>query len=331
MQHYRYRDSRKRRYAPSHGRWTWIFFLIVSCVVVVGLGVCLIYPLLASKEKHPSPDTTQVFAPISGVQTQLEYRTVKYTQDQVHRGELILVNNDNLCRFLEDSNLVSVYEEKGEGYKVSDTTVKVQKSVITPLNEMMRDFQHLTGYDEVMVASGYRSKEHQTRIFNNNALQDGLTEAEKWIARPGGSEHHTGYVVDLSIYTDQGLSLDYDGTEECRWINANCQEYGFVVRYPEDKTKVTGIDYEPWHFRYVGKPHAIVMTEQHLCLEEYIEYIKQYPVDEGHLQVTDGDGVTYEIYYVPAEGESTDVFVPKDKEYQVSGNNVDGFIVTVTL
>ena len=153
MQHYRYRDSRKRRYASSHGRWTWIFFLVISCVVVVGLAVCLIYPLLASREKKPSSDATQVFAPVSAVQTQLEYRTVKYAQDQVHRGELILVNNDNLCQFLEDSNLVSVYEEKGEGYKVSDTTVKVQQSVMAPFNELMRDFQHLTGYDEVMVAS----------------------------------------------------------------------------------------------------------------------------------------------------------------------------------
>lgn len=330
MQHYRYRGSRKQRYAPPHSRIiTWIFFSVIACIVVAGLAVCLIYPWKASQTQEP--ETTPVFAPVPAVQTSLEYRTVQYPRDQIARGPLILVNNEHLCEFLEDNSLISVYDKKGTGYKVSDTTVKIQASIIDPFNEMMETFYQFTGYSDVMAASGYRSKEHQTRIFNNNALENGLTQAEKWIARPGGSEHHTGYVIDLSIYTEQGLSLDYDGTGECRWINANCQEYGFVVRYPQDKTELTGIDYEPWHFRYVGKPHAIFMTEQNLCLEEYIEYIKQYPFEKGHLQVTDGDDVTYEIYYVPAQDSFTGVPVPKDKSYEISGNNVDGFIVTVTL
>lgn len=328
MQKYRYRGSRYRRPASSHSKITWIFFSVIACIVIAGLAVCLIYPWQASKNNPAEP----AFAAVPSVQTSLEYRAVQYPREQVSRGPLILVNNEHFCEFLEDNTLVSVYDKKGEGYKVSDTTVQVQASIIEPFNKMMQTFHQLTGYPDVMAASGYRSKEHQTRIFNQNALQNGTTQTEKWIARPGGSEHHTGYVIDLSLYTDQGLSLDYDGTEECRWINANCQEYGFVVRYAQDKTNITGIDYEPWHFRYVGVPHAIFMTEQNLCLEEYTEYIKQYPFEEGHLQVTDGNGITYEIYYVAAEEEGfTSVPVPKDRPYEISGNNVDGFVVTVTL
>lgn len=324
MQKYGYRKNGR----SSHRVWMWGFFLAVACAVACGLAVCLLYPFFAGRKKEAAP----VFAVVSSVQTQLQYRTVKYRPEQVNKGPLILVNNEHMCEFLENDRLVSVYDEKGEGYLVSDTTVRVQKSIMAPLNEMMRDFQRLTGYQEVMVASGYRSKEHQARIFQNSAMQEGLTRAETWIARPGGSEHHTGYVVDFNLYTNQGLSLDYDGTGECRWINTNCQEYGFVVRYPMDKTSVTGIDYEPWHFRYVGKPHAIFMTEQNLCLEEYIDALRSYPFDGGHLQVQDGDGVTYEIYYVPAaEQGETGVPVPLDRDYEISGNNVDGFVITVTL
>ena len=78
-------------------------------------------------------------------------------------------------------------------------------------------------------------------------------------------------------YTSQGVSLDYTGTGECSWLNQNCYQYGFVVRFPEDKEELTGIDYEPWHFRYVGIPHAYMMTKNNLCLEEYISFLKQYP------------------------------------------------------
>ena len=97
------------------------------------------------------------------------------------------------------------------------------------------------------------------------------------------------------------------------------------------KSDLTGVSYEPWHFRFVGKPHAYIMTQQGICMEEYIDYLKQFPFGRQHLQIEDYDGKRYEIYYVKAEEGDTQVPVPTGRAYTLSGNNVDGFIVTVEL
>ncbi|NLB43301.1 MAG: peptidase M15, partial [Clostridiales bacterium] len=93
----------------------------------------------------------------------------------------------------------------------------------------------------------------------------------------------------------------------------------------EEKRSKTGIEYEPWHFRYIGKPHSYIATEYNMCLEEYVDYLKEFQFGEKHLRVRDGDGKRYEIYYT----DKLDVPVPSGKQYKVSGNNVDGFIITV--
>ena len=324
-----YHSYGKREKPPF---WTfkkafWILGIAILCVLALGAGLILPY-FFDHDESSPNvmPDI-----PAFAVQTSLTYHTVQLPQEQMYEGDLILVNHESLYQFSQEDTLVTVSDYKNKAYKISDTTVKLQKAVMDPLNEMMRDFEHHTDFHDVMVASGYRSKEHQTRIFNQSALEAGTTEAEKWVAVPGGSEHHTGYAFDFSIYTDHGVSLEYDGTGECAWLNTHCQNYGFVIRYAADKTQLTSIDYEPWHFRYVGKPHASFMTDQNLCLEEYIAYLREYPFSEGHLQVQDSDGNHYEIYYVPATGEMTQVPVPDKNPYTISGNNVDGFIITVSL
>ncbi|MDD7295604.1 MAG: D-alanyl-D-alanine carboxypeptidase family protein, partial [Oscillospiraceae bacterium] len=116
---------------------------------------------------------------------------------------------------------------------------------------------------------------------------------------------------------------------EYNWINETCAHYGFVLRYPEEKTEITEIQYESWHYRYVGQPHAFYMQQNQLCLEEYMEELQNHTIDNA-LEVTNWDGKVYQVYYVPAEsGDSTYVMVPPDLEYMISGNNVDGFIVTV--
>ena len=159
-------------------------------------------------------------------------------------------------------------------------------------------------------------------------LEDTGEDTSTLVAKPGYSEHETGYAMDFSLFED-GISADYDGTGEYDWINQNCAHYGFILRYPENKTDLTEIRYESWHYRYVGQPHAYYMQQNDLCLEEYTETLKDYSVDNP-LEITNWDGKVYQIYYVPAEaGDSTYVMVPPDQEYTVSGNNVDGFIITV--
>lgn len=127
-----------------------------------------------------------------------------------------------------------------------------------------------------LVWSSYRTEEDQNRIMNEKIESyeaQGLShrkakkEAEKWAALPGYSEHQLGLAVDINS-EDEALCSSWD---VYAWLAEHCAEYGFILRYPEDKTEITGIDYEPWHFRYVGQEAAQEIMRRGICLEEYIE------------------------------------------------------------
>ena len=100
-----------------------------------------------------------------------------------------------------------------------------------------------------------------------------MTEAGKWVAVPGTSEHQTGLALDIISSSYQVLDRDQENTAEQRWLMENSYKYGFILRYPSDKSEITGINYEPWHYRYVGKEAAKEIYEKGLCLEEYLEYL----------------------------------------------------------
>lgn len=125
--------------------------------------------------------------------------------------------------------------------------------------------------------SGFRPHSTQVSLFNarveqarNDGYADPEAEAARHVAKPGTSEHELGLAVDFNS-VDESY---FRNTAEAKWLAAHCAEYGFVIRYPEDKESVTGIIYEPWHLRFVGVKHAKRMNELNMCLEEYCEYIK---------------------------------------------------------
>lgn len=145
------------------------------------------------------------------------------------------------------------------------------------------------GY-QLKICSAYRSMEKQTSLFEKKvsqytALGMGRTEAEaeaaKTVARPGTSEHHTGFAVDLVSEGYQILDEKQENTAEQQWLMANCSRYGFILRYPNSKTDITGIIYEPWHYRYVGVDAAKEIMDRGICLEEYLE--EKYPGGENTL------------------------------------------------
>lgn len=246
--------------------------------------------------------------------------------DAMYTGDLILVNNQIFYHFPEDreKDLAVIFDHKTSSYYVRDTEVLLAPHALEALNEMMDAFREQGGSKSVNVVAGFRTKEFQQHLFDQSAERNGLDHAKQFVAQPGGSEHHTGLVVDFSILHSDGSSEEYQGVGEYAWINQNCQDYGWVVRYDLSKVALTGISTEPWHFRYVGAPHAAVMAKENLCLEEYTDYLKQFPFDGEHLTAACADG-TYEIWYA----EGTRVHVPDSGEYTVSGNNVDGVVVTV--
>lgn len=264
---------------------------------------------------------------------------VSMTEAGLGTGELVLVNN--MIKFrgsVNEEELLVVRDNKNSSYMVSDRNVKLLPSAMSALNEMLGDFFAATGNNGVMARSGYRTVEYQQELYEDDLASSGASSSTL-VAMPGYSEHHTGLVVDFTTYNSQTDSYrEFDGTGDFAWIMENCHRYGFINRYPEGKEKLTLIDNEPWHFRYVGIPHASIMKDYDFCLEEYIDFIKNYTIDSGFLLKDTDDGARYIVYYVPlSSGETTAVYHPKKHgsdefyPYSISGNNVDGFIGTVQL
>lgn len=121
------------------------------------------------------------------------------------------------------------------------------------------------------IISGFRSYELQTNLYNNYCTQDGKAAADRYSARPGHSEHQTGYAFDLN-----SLEQSFENTAEGKLLAANCQRYGFIIRYPKGKEEVTGYMYEPWHVRYLGEELAQTVCDSGLTLEEYLGITSVY-------------------------------------------------------
>ena len=122
-----------------------------------------------------------------------------------------------------------------------------------------------------IICSTYRSYQTQKEIYNGYVSRNGADYANTISAAPGRSEHHTGWAVDVTS-APMGYDLKQNFIEypEGIWINNHCSEYGFIIRYPKDKTHITGYSYEPWHLRYVGVETAKGITSKGLTLEEYL-------------------------------------------------------------
>lgn len=150
---------------------------------------------------------------------------------------------------------------------------RVDKRIYPRLQSMFDDARADGIYP--VVASGYRTKERQEELYNSKIAAyeaEGLSsneakkEAELWVAVPGTSEHELGLAVDINAD-----KIHSSGDQVYQWLSENAYKYGFIYRYPSDKTEITGVSNEPWHYRYVGKKAAAEIYEQGICLEEYLK------------------------------------------------------------
>lgn len=251
---------------------------------------------------------------------------VARTRSDLSSGDLILVNFDNSYE-VEPPGLVSIAGAKTSDYGVKNSEIQLRDYVIPYLNEMMADFRAATGIGNVVILSSYRSVEYQRGLYEKELARTGKDYSDE-VTKPGYSEHHTGLTIDLAYIASDGSWPFYDGQGDYGWINENSWKYGFIVRYPENKSDVTKIIHEPWHFRFLGPAHAEMVQKSGLCYEEYMEMLKKHPVTDPYT--FSGDSGSYTVYYVPLIGDSAEVPVPKDKTYTISGSNEGGFIVTVT-
>ncbi|MBQ7923476.1 MAG: D-alanyl-D-alanine carboxypeptidase family protein [Clostridia bacterium] len=274
------------------------------------------------------------------------WNTVQVSNDTLDEGDLILVNYEYAYADADTISPTVLYGVKADTYQVSSTNISLLPVALEALNNLANDFHAETGSREIIIVSGYRDVASQKSIYDSRVASQGEEMAKLYVATPGYSEHHTGLAIDMSFYTTAGASVAVEDHEFGYWIHENCDNYGFVLRYPDDKVDITQIGYESWHYRYVGLPHAAIMSEKNLCLEEYIAYLREYTPSTKLIWIQK-DGVMAEVsptafpkegtlvYFVPAaEGETTDIRLPRGnifEKYEISGNNVDGFIVTVRI
>ncbi len=120
--------------------------------------------------------------------------------------------------------------------------------------------------------SGYRDYDFQVKVYNSMVSGYSKEYADTWSARPGYSEHQTGYTIDCNTIENETFANSAEG----KWLAAHCHEFGFIIRYPEGKEDITGYNYESWHIRYVGREHATAIFEQGLTLEEYLDIESKY-------------------------------------------------------
>ncbi len=278
------------------------------------------------------PEIKNMDLSIKNVNTDLEnqYEYITKARKDLYQGNLILVNSKYACLLMEKNKLSKVEKYKNKAYKIMDSNMQLNHETLMAFNDMMESFSKATGKKDMIITSAYRSLKEQADALQEKVDLFGEEDALKWAMVPGYSEHHSGYAMDLSIYTDEGEYVNYRGQDEYSWIDLNCYQYGFIRRYANEKKDITKVVDEQWHYRYVGVPHAYIMTDKNYCLEEYVDYLRNFAFNKQHLKVKCEAGV-YEIYFVPSEGKETNVPVPRNHEYTISGNNVDGFIITVTL
>ena len=190
---------------------------------------------------------------------------------------LVLVNRENQ---LAEEIVMELY--------LTESGYQIDSRIQEPFLQLM-EAGKAAGMDFTMI-SGYRSIEQQQTNYDvnyQNYLASGLSEeeartkTEEYIALPNASEHITGLAVDITSTAlanqegNSGLFPDLENYPEGLWLKENAPKFGFVLRYPKEKEAITGINFEPWHFRYVGIENAMYMTEKNLTLEEYIAILKQ--------------------------------------------------------
>ncbi len=184
--------------------------------------------------------------------------------------ELVLVNARN--KISENYNASIMEVENGQ---------YVDERCYSQLKAMISDCKNAG--NSPVVCSSYRSHEKQILLFSNKikeltgqgySKKQAKKEAGKVIAVPGTSEHEIGLAVDIVDVNYQLLDDEQENTGTQQWLMKNCWKYGFILRYPQNKKDITGVIYEPWHYRYVGRKNAKKIMKQGLCLEEYLQMEK---------------------------------------------------------
>ena len=234
-----------------------VFFVLVMFITI--LIVFYIFVRIESSNEENLNETSLAMNQAVSVKKK-KLRTDFNAWNRSAEWNLVVINNVNEIPPYFSPNL----KQCGD--------IEVDEKIVTSLNEMVQE-ANKNGI-KIWVSSGYRSKERQEQLFNKEVeknLKSGLAKEEafnlalKTISLPGFNEHNTGLSVDFNA-----AGKEFSTTKDYDWLLENCVNYGFILRYPEEKESLTERAFEPAHFRYVGEEHAKAIKAQNLCLEEYV-------------------------------------------------------------
>ena len=246
-------------------------------------------------------------------------KTIELKKEKVYCGNLLLVNAEYP---LKNNNAESLIPAD---IRFPDILMKRDAAYVLQLV-----LEKICAGNSIVPVSGYRSLDEQFDIWNVSLRDNGEDFTRKYVALPNHSEHQTGLAIDLGLNEKEidFIRPDFPYVGSCNEFRKAAPDYGFIERYAKDKEEITGISHEPWHFRYVGYPHSKIMQENGFSLEEYTQFIKAYLEDKKYL-FEQAHRAEIEIYYVPAKDDKTLIKIPENCVYQISGNNIDGFVVTI--
>lgn len=256
----------------------------------------------------------------------LTVQTVKAANSGVHQGHLVLINRDNPVRRTISANRLMPLSSIPAIHTLKEGML-LERTCLRQLADLL-EASH--GINDIVAVSGYRTRREQEQIYASTTAERGAEYTARYVALPDTSEHQTGLAIDVGkLCRDVDfIAPAFPDTEVYKSFKQLAASYGFIQRYKKGKESITRISCEPWHFRYVGCPHAEMMERNDWCLEEYIDRLAEFAYEKERL-IYEDDRSFVEIYYVAAEaGTSTTIpLVPCDR-YLLSGNNRDGFIVT---
>lgn len=302
-----------------------------AALVIIILTVIITVAVRSKKSTQNKPENPADTSYSSAEHTssgKIQFEKAYTDSSEIRNGTLLLVNNTHEYVFSDEKTalLQTIDSSEDIKYKLRSLKIQLDKNALKAMNAMITDYYNDTGNDSLMITEGFISREQQDLMYNQ-ALLNSLN-----IASGGFSEHHTGLAFDFDILNTSSSEYKKLYQAACSWFEENAAEYGFIIRYPDNKKSVTGISGHMNHLRYVGIPHAVYMKENNITLEEYTEELKSYRYGERSLTVLH-DSKEYNIYFIAASMDlpDTEVCVPRSDtfSYTVSGNNEDGFIVTV--
>jgi len=269
----------------------------------------------------------------------------------ISRGSLVLVDKDHRYDVSESElDLVYVSQVKTVPFMMRpDYVTRLSQTVIAPLDEMMQAYIDEVGENTIYIYIAYRDEAAQQKTLDDFIASIGREAALRRVALPGHSEHHTGFAMDFGAMVN-GVHHTFDYREPnhhepTKWFALNSYRFGFVLSFPEDRVEEGGTIYEPWHYRYVGYPHSHIMFDNNWPLSEYLEELRSY-TSSRPLKV-EYDNYSYEIYFTTDSeiiitydtlgidaSADTDIITSQvqaalSDRISISGNNIDGFIVTI--